>query len=280
MRLIVEQLHGDTRALASLCLLDKESLGLMTPLLYKTAHLFGIRSISRFCGTIILSKRDLGIYPTSIRFQLGYGYSDKQLSHLIKSIQDTLCRTPNLTDLDLGVDIANQIDLRLHQHLSLHPPSFSLHRLACPFTPDLMPFISAQTSIHTLTFHFHISGNNSSIDTSLPSSVLPRLKSIKADAYTAIALLPGRPISHIDISDLSLRSLHSFNERLRKSSAPGGIESLSMSLPRGNFWKSSLDFITALTETCGASLRELKVKGMSDIHMKDVSGSGWRMGGY
>lgn len=283
VHLIAEHLHDDTRALAFLCLLDKESLNLMTPLLYKAVHLSATQSISQFCDAVIQSERSLGIYPTSIHFELGYSYSDEYLPHLIESIQNTLYQTPNLVDLALGIHTPNQIDLRLHRHLALHPPPFSLHRLACRFTPDLMPFLSAQTSIRTISFYPRISGPYASADTPSHSSLfLPYLKSIKADLSTAMALLPGRPVSHVDIPVIFGQSPHSFCARLDESTAPEGIESLSTGLFEENFWIGILELIVHLKEVCGASLRELKVKVgvLPSVHIQNVSGFERRMGGY
>ncbi|KAF8607984.1 hypothetical protein BDV93DRAFT_519957 [Ceratobasidium sp. AG-I] len=224
VRLIVEYLHDDTHTLASLCLLDKETLDLVVSLLYKTVHLSTIQAISQFCDAIIQSERNLGIYPTSIHF-VPEDHSDEQLYPIVDPIQITLTQVPNLTDLALGIDTPNLTNL--HQYFQHHPPPFSVHRLACHFTPDLMLCLSTQSSIHTLIFYPTHRQHISYMIDPPPSSVLPHLKSITADAHTVIALLPGRPISHVHVPALFSQSnltysqlVYRFYRCLGESSAP------------------------------------------------------------
>lgn len=259
VRLIAECLRDDTHTLATLCLLDKETLGLVTPLLYKTVHLSLPQSMARFCETILQSKRNLGIHPTSIRFNPAY--ADEQPTYLIKAIQDTLYQTPNLINLALDIGPSRLTDL--HRHLGSHPPPFSLHRLACYIFPSLMPFLSAQSSIHSLTTYptNRISTKNPAIIRApLSPSFLPNLKSITTDIFTAISLIPSRPISHVDLSCLLDYKAHRFYECLRKSSAPEGVDSLFVRVPQTRFQDGLLGFITPLREACGANLKELQVK--------------------
>lgn len=256
---ILEHLHNDTRILASLSLLNKESLSLATPLLYKKVHLSEFRLIGQFCDAIVQSERGLGIYPTSIRFNTENCWGDELLSPILELIKKTLLQTPNL--IDLAIRFATSVLINLHQYLNLHPPSFSLHSLACHFTPDLVPFLSAQASIHNLTIYPHnrTVKHSGDVASPLPSSVLPRLESITGYPGTVIALLPGRPISQVDTIMLFEPS-HTLYEGLRKSSAPKGIVSLAIGLPVTGFWTDILDLTAALVGICGSSLRELKVR--------------------
>ncbi|KAF8608000.1 hypothetical protein BDV93DRAFT_285504 [Ceratobasidium sp. AG-I] len=269
---IAEHLHDDTYTLASLCLLDKEAVGSMIPLLYKKFYLSSVRAISQFCDAVLESKHNLGIYPISIHFT-PEDHADEQLYSIINSPQSILIQVPNLTDLVLGIDTPNLIDL--HRYLQLHPPSFSLHSLACHFTPHLMSFISAQSSIHTLRFYPSCRGSDHAGGINEPpaSSVLPNLMSITADTHSTIALLPGRPISHVDIPVLSNEMERRFYECLRESSAPEGMYSMSMSQHRGGFWANFRSIIRSLKGVCGTSLRELTVRVMvpHNPHMKWVS---------
>ncbi|KAF8607985.1 hypothetical protein BDV93DRAFT_519958 [Ceratobasidium sp. AG-I] len=279
VRSIAEHLHDNTHTLVSLCLIDKEAHSSVVPLLYKTIHLSNIQSIGQFCDAIVQSKRNLGIYPTSIHFT-PEDPSDKHIYPIVDSIKNALYQTPNLTDLILKINTPNLADL--HQHLQSHPPLFSLHRLACHFTGDLEQFLSTQPSIHTLTIYVTAASKYSaplSIFTSPPASVLPRLKSITADGFTVVSLLPGRPISHIDILALFHKiTAPTLYKRLGESSAPQGIESVFVSMLRGTLQEVASDLITPLKEVCGTSLGYLKVRILVNSTLFIQNQDGWVAG--
>lgn len=273
VRSIAEHLQDDTHTLASLCLVDKEALNSVAPLLYKTIHLSAVRSISGFCDTIMQSDRNLGIYPTSILFVPLENHADKELYPVVELIQNILPHVPNVTDLALGIDTPNLIEL--HRYLQHHSVPFSLHRLACHFTPDLMPFLSAQSSIRTLLLYppYDMPAHPCIIASPPPSSVLPYLKSTITDVYTAISLLPGRPVSHVHVPVLFELLVHRFYQCLRESSAPEGVETLSVGLPGRSFWMDVLGFVASLGETFETSLKVLEVRTivMPGIQMEKVS---------
>lgn len=264
VRLIAEYLYDDSHTLVSLCLLDKESLGVVVSLLYKTVHLSSIESICQFCDAVLHSTRNLGAYPTLIHFNPEIP-SDIRFCRMLNSIRDTLRQTPNLKDLVLNIDVPNLVNL--YQDLQLHPPPFSLHCLICYFTPDhLLPFLSTQQSIHTLTLHeSSLPYHTCYIRTPPPPHVLPHLKSITAHALTVHALLPGRPITHVNAGRVIFSSTaRIFCESLRESTAQGGVRSVSICVPQTKFWTSASDSITRLAGVCGESLEELCVR-MSNL---------------
>lgn len=271
VRSIAEHLHGDTYTLASLCLLDNQAFGLVLPLLYKTIHLSNVQSISGFCDVVIRSKRNLGVYTTSIRFSPENPLDGSQLDPVIEPIQYMLLKTPNLTDL--VIDIATSRLGDLYQHLQLSPLPFSLHDLACHFAPNLITFLSVQPSIHTLTLYppHNMLRNPGALQ--LPASVLPNLKSITGPTHVAAALLTGRPISHVDTTVIFKYAHREFCEYLKQSTAPEGVESLSVDLPKRKFWTDDLNFITLLAEACGTGLRELVLGKMErhHLHLAQVS---------
>ncbi|KAF8608001.1 hypothetical protein BDV93DRAFT_519971 [Ceratobasidium sp. AG-I] len=271
VRSIAEHLYGDTYTLASLSLLDNQSFALVIPLIYGVVRLFTIQSIHQFCDAIIHSERNLGLYPTSIHFGSEYMIR-KQLHQIIEPIRGALRRTPNLTELVLGMDGPGLIDL--YQHLHLHPPPFSLRRLECCFIPDyLLPFLSLQPSIHTLKMKPRLSQGSAYIHTPPASSVLPRLKSITATALTIHNLLPGRPISHVDSCTIIYGDIaERFCECLGESTALGGVESVSVGVPWRGFWTNASDIITRLTEVCGANLGVLTLRVAMPIHVAKLLG--------
>lgn len=261
VRSVAEYLQDDRKTLVSLCFLDKESFNLVIPLLYKSIRLHTIKSIQQFCNTILQSERNLGIYPTSIQFS-PEDPSDEQLCHLIDPVQNILCQSPNLTDLVLEIDITSLP--KLYQRLRSNPPSFSLHQLTCFFVPDyLLYFLSTQPFIHSLTIHeSHLPLLSYYIRTAPPSSFLPRLQRITANALTIHALLPGRPVSYVDTGSAILTSgtARIFCESLRGSSAPGGVESVSVCVSQTRFWTDASDFMIRLAKVCGSCLQFLRLR--------------------
>lgn len=206
------------------------------------------------------SEHNLGIYSTSICFD-PHDLSGGVLPHLVESIPDTLCQTPNLTHLVLAINILNLIDL--YQRLQHHSVPFSLHILESCFTPDLVPFLSAQSSIRTLAIFpsYSIPGHVSTVIEPLLISILPQLKSITTNPPNVIALLPGRPVTYVD-TFISGQQERKFYECLKKSTASGGMECLSVNHPGQNFWTNVLGFLAPLMEICGRNLRELNIKAL------------------
>ncbi|KAF8607986.1 hypothetical protein BDV93DRAFT_519960 [Ceratobasidium sp. AG-I] len=259
IRSVAEYLRGDNHSLISLCLADKRSLGLVTPLIYKEVYLFTTQSIRQFCNVIRQSKRNLGIYPALIWFS-PEDPSDGQLYRLVDSIRHTLCHTPNLKNLVLDIDILNLSNL--YRHLHVHPPPFSLRSLECYFTPKhFVSFLSTQPSIRNLVIQTTDRSGLFHLRTAPRDSILPHLQRIEANIFTINALLPGRPIACVETDTMVLRSATArlFCESLRRSSAPGGVKSISVQITTTELWTSASDFITHLVGVCGESLIALRI---------------------
>ncbi|KAF8607987.1 hypothetical protein BDV93DRAFT_285260 [Ceratobasidium sp. AG-I] len=275
VRSIAEYLHDDPKTLASLCFLEKQSFDLVTPLLYKSVQLPTVQSIRQFCNTILRSERNLGTYPASI-LHTPEDPTDVQLWHMIDLIQNALRQMPNLTDLVLEIDTPNITNL--YQHLQLEPSPFFLQHLTCFFFPyNLLSFLSTQPSIRTLIIHesrHHLLSSN--FIRTVPPSILPRLQHVTANALTIHAFLPGRPVSHVDTGSaiLSSGTARIFCECLKESSAPRGVESVSVCVPQTGFWTDASDFMTRLAKVCGTSIRVLKVR------MPDLPVGADILGGY
>jgi hypothetical protein len=283
VRCIAEQLHDDTSTLASLCLLNIECLDLALPLLYNKVQLSTPDSVHSFCNTIIHSDRNLGAYTSSLHIDPP-NHSSEHLEHLSPFIQQTLQHTPNLTSLVLHIDSPSTISL--YYDLGLHPPAFSLRHFSCYVTtsPHLHSFLSAQPSITHLTLHDpRLMPRPAGIGCAPPPDrLLPNLASIHANPLTVHILVPGRPVSHIDAGSMMVANAtaYLFCEALKESSAPRGVEDVSVCVPKTKFWTGASDFITRLGGVCGQSLRRLKLK-MPDLRVwaLDVSGC-LGLGGY
>ncbi|CAE6471645.1 unnamed protein product, partial [Rhizoctonia solani] len=257
MQCIAEYLD-DSLTLASLCIVDKQTLSLVVPLLYSAVHLTTPEAISSFCNAILHSSRDLGRYLKVAHFD-PLNPTDIAFSALIEPIHMTLHKTPNLKDFSLHIDTLNTLILFRHGWAP-----FALRRLAsyCPIRPYfLLDFLSSQPSIQDLTIYepFPREKYQRQSIRSAPSDILPNLTCIRADPLTIHAFVPNRPISRIDSHHAIFMpaTTHLLCDALKLSTAPEGIQSISGSVSMTRFWTGASEFITRLEGVCGGTLREM-----------------------
>ncbi|QRW01494.1 hypothetical protein RhiLY_00491 [Ceratobasidium sp. AG-Ba] len=246
VRCVAEQVCDDSVTLASLCLLDTRCFDLVLPLLYNTVRLRTPGTIECFCSMVTRAERNLGGYVYSLYIEPP-DPSSEHLNHLATPIHLALQRTPNLTTLVLHVDTPSTISL--YHALHIHPPPFSLKLLSCYSTTPthLIAFLVSQPALTHLTLHD------------------PRL-----------ALRPGgfgrscqlAPVTHVDSGSMVIFNATSylFCEALRGSSAPEGVQDVSVCIPKTKFWTGASDFITRLGAVCGTSLRNLNLR-MPDLRV-------------
>ncbi|KAG9125604.1 hypothetical protein FRC07_006923 [Ceratobasidium sp. 392] len=260
VRCVAEQLH-DSPTLLSLCSLDTRCYDLVLPLLYSQVRLSTPDSIESFCNTITLSNQQLGIYIHSLHIDPPDPSSD-HLKHLTGPIYLALKSTPNLTSLILHIDTPSSISL--YHSLHFNPPSFSLNHFSCYATTPthLLAFLSSQPAITHLTVHDPRLALRPSGIRSVPSTNLPNLQFVHANPLTIHALVPDRPISRVDSGSMVLfnATTYLFCAALTASTAPGGVEDVSVCIPKTKFWTGASDFITKLAGVCGSSLKRLKLR--------------------
>ncbi|CAE7116977.1 unnamed protein product [Rhizoctonia solani] len=265
---------NDSLTLASLSLADKQTLGLVTPLLYSSVHVNTPEAILSFCSAILQSSRDLGRYLKIVDFDPPNPIGPVA-SSLIEPIHLALHKAPNLKALSLHIDTPNT--------LILFRPGwapFTLRRFAsyCSTKPcSLFNFLSSQSSIQDLTI-YEISPRDRYYKMhairSVPPDILPNLTSIRADPLTIHAFVPDRPISRIDSNHAIFMptTIHLLCDALKSSTALNGIQSISGSVPVTRFWTGASEFITRLEGVCGSTLREMDLSmpelsvGMTDLH--------------
>ncbi|CAE6482605.1 unnamed protein product [Rhizoctonia solani] len=249
---------NDSLTLASLCLVDKQTLNLITPLLYSSVHITTPGAISSFCDSIFYSIRDPGRYLKVVHFDPP-NPTDVAYSSLIEPIHLALHKAPNLKDFSLHIDTPNTLILFRDGWAP-----FALRRFAsyCTIKPYfLFDFLSSQPSIQDLTIYEPLSREKYQRHSirSVPSDILPNLTSIRADPLTIHAFLSGRPITHIDSGHAIFMpaTTHLLCDALKSSTAPNGIQSISGSVSVTRFWTGASEFLTRLEGICGSTLREM-----------------------
>ncbi|KAG9086620.1 hypothetical protein FRC06_003002 [Ceratobasidium sp. 370] len=97
---------------------------------------------------------------------------------------------------------------------------------------------------------------------------MPNLTFVHANPLTIHALVPGRPVSHVDSGSMILfnATTYLFCEALKGSTAPGGVQDVSVCIPKTKFWTGASDFIIRLAGVCGSSLKRLKLQ-MPDLRV-------------
>ncbi|CAE6428204.1 hypothetical protein ACGC1H_000709 [Rhizoctonia solani] len=263
----------DSLTLASLCLVDKQTLGLVTPLLYASVHITTPRAILSFCNAILQSSRDLGRYLKVVHVDPP-NPTDVVFSSLIEAIHLALHKAPNLKNLSLHIDTPNTLILFRHGWAP-----FTLRRFAsfCTIKPYfLFDFLFSQPSIQDLTIYEPCPRDKYPRHSirSVPPDILPNLTSIRADPLTIHAFVPGRPISRIDSGQAIFMpaTTHLLCDALKSSTAPNGIQSISACVSVTRFWTGASEFITRLEGVCGGSLREMIISmpelsvGMMELH--------------
>ncbi|KAG9092129.1 hypothetical protein FS749_015982 [Ceratobasidium sp. UAMH 11750] len=195
--------------------------------------------------------------------------SSEHLNHLATPVQLALQHIPNLSHLVLHLDTPSTISL--YSALHFRPPSFSLRLLSCYVTTPthLLAFLSIQPGITHLTLHDPRLALRPSGIRSIPPADLPNLTSVHANPLTVHALVPSRPVSCVDSGSMILfnATTYLFCEALRGSTAPGGVEDVSVCIPKTKFWTGASDFITRLAGVCGSSLKRLKLQ-MPDLRVR------------
>ncbi|QRV72450.1 hypothetical protein RhiJN_00464 [Ceratobasidium sp. AG-Ba] len=267
VRCVAEQVCDDSVTLASLCLLDTRCFDLVLPLLYNTVRLRTPGTIECFCSMVTRAERNLGGYVYSLYIEPP-DPSSEHLNHLATPIHLALQRTPNLTTLVLHVDTPSTISL--YHALHIHPPPFSLKLLSCYSTTPthLIAFLVSQPALTHLTLHDPRLALRPGGIRSILSTCVPNLVSIRANPLTIHAFVPGRPVTHVDSGSMVIFNATSylFCEALRGSSAPEGVQDVSVCIPKTKFWTGASDFITRLGAVCGTSLRNLNLR-MPDLRV-------------
>ncbi|CEL59648.1 hypothetical protein RSOLAG1IB_03581 [Rhizoctonia solani AG-1 IB] len=248
----------DPLALASLCLVDKQILGIATPLLYSSVRVTTYRGMTSLCHSILSSNRNPGRYVTAAHFD-PVNPADVAFCSLIEEIYLALHKTPNLKELYYRINSPNTIIL----FRSGWAP-FTLRRFACYCTMKpqfLFDFLSSQSSIRYLTIYEDRPCDRYLVKSIrfVPREVLPNLTFICADPLTVHAFIPHRPISCIDsINGMFMAATtHLLCDALKLSTAPKGVQSISACVPATRFWTGASDFITKLEGICGGTLREM-----------------------
>ncbi|CAE6528531.1 unnamed protein product [Rhizoctonia solani] len=263
----------DPLTLASLCLVDKQTLGVVTPLLYSSVCLTTPGAILSFCNSILYSSRDPGRYLKIVHIDPP-NPTDTVFSSLIEPIHLALHKAPNLHDFSLQIDTPNTLILFKHGWAP-----FALRRFAsyCTIKPYyLFNFLSSQSSIQHLTIYEPASRDKYQRHSirSAPPDILPNLTSIRADPLTIHAFVPNRPITHIDSGHAIFMpaTTHLLCDALKLSTAPDGIQSISGCVSMTRFWTGASEFITKLEGVCGSTLREMVLSmpelsvGMLELH--------------
>ncbi|KAF8743153.1 hypothetical protein RHS02_02889, partial [Rhizoctonia solani] len=264
---------SDSFTLASLCLVDKQTLSVVTPLLYYSVYLSTCDRVILFCHSILRSCRDPGRYVKAVHFDPP-NPTDVAFYSLIEQIHLALHKTHNLEDLSLHIDSPNTIILFRGGWAP-----FALRRLACYRTMQpqfLFDFMSSQDTIQELTIYESRPRNQYPTKSIryVPREILPNLTSICADPLTIHNFVPHRPVSRIDSNDAIFipATTHLVCEALKLSTAPKGIQSVSGCVRVTRFWTDASDFITKLEGVCKGSLREMTLTmpelsvGMLNLH--------------
>jgi hypothetical protein len=266
--MIAECLQGERTSIASLSAVNKTTYRELMPVLYSKVVLEDLGTIVMFCRTILSMSssrchdlvKNLWIGPS--RFE---PFAD--IVPNLHTIRSMLSKLVNLRDLTLTP--TTPMLASLYTGLEC---TFQLTRLACTCHRDehFVAFLKGQSSITHLELgqlEGTIWGSRGSLSLAKhynniesQNMFLPRLTSITADAIVISTLCPGRPIEHVQITEMAGIKGETLAASVALSTAAVyAIEFEVLALP--SQLVSLFDILTALKSTpLSSTLREMKIR--------------------
>jgi hypothetical protein len=194
--------HTDMKTLENLCLLNSQTRDLLTPLLYKSCVVFCPNQLQPFCDSIN-HCRSLGAL-----FKFLY-FTDAMFSNMtsvpVFDFRRALQAMPNLRALEY-TEGCSGLDSAFDQSGTSYGESnapFAITDLTAPdfSTRSLLSLFKTQTSITSLTLTSPLSPmlGTTSLQNQIDPSFLPQLTRLEADVIPCIELVPGRPLTHVNV---------------------------------------------------------------------------------
>lgn len=203
--IISEYLVADLSSLSKLSQVSRQTHAAVVQSLYKTVILHSLRSIGLFCNTILTGPHNLR--PLVKTLWIGPAAYDRcpGIVALVSRIAAVLRQLPNLRDLSL-TPMAQSFGELFTGLLSCN---FRLDSLKASYHThhSFVQFLQSQPSITRL--YLHDPDTEPPRSYKLVSSInafsakgpfLPNLVFVSADPKVLTSLVPGRPVSHVEIT--------------------------------------------------------------------------------
>lgn len=202
--IISEYLATDTCSLLMLCQASSQTHIAAATVLYKNVVLYSIQSIPLFCRTILTGSHSLP--PLVKNLWIGPASHNRFpgiVAHM-PSLKATLRLLPHLQGLTLTPMAKSFGDL----FAALLDSEFCLDNLKASYhiQHSFVQFLQSQPSIRRLYLHdpdtepprsYSLVSNINQI--SVKERLLPNLELVSADPRVLASLVPGRPVSHVEI---------------------------------------------------------------------------------
>lgn len=202
---ISEYLLNDPSSLLIFCRANSQTHAAAVRILYNNVVLHSLRSIDSFCNTILTGSHSLR--PLIKTLWIGPAFHDRcpGIVALVPRIAATLRPLPNLRDLTLTPMAKSFGEL----FTSLLDCDFRLDNLKASYHihHSFVRFLQSQPSITRLYLHdpdtepprsYNLVSSINAF--SAKGAFLPNLQSVSADPGVLISLVPGRPVSHVEIT--------------------------------------------------------------------------------
>ncbi|KAG8740127.1 hypothetical protein FRC12_016107 [Ceratobasidium sp. 428] len=190
----------------SLVLLSRACCRDIVSILYRTINITSSNRLDLLSRTLAHENPSLRLLPRSLRIHVGWEsrYSGNVTD--TSSIRDVLLLVDNLIELDL--DIPSSVTLQLLRDCPPESVTFRLKYFSYVLSnygqPELLKFLSRQSKLEELVQYISPGAwYTSPLPEMAPAepSALPQLKSLTAGVETICYLVPGRPVSKININE-------------------------------------------------------------------------------
>ncbi|KAG8779997.1 hypothetical protein FRC12_023597 [Ceratobasidium sp. 428] len=189
----------DSDALCHLSQANRQCRELALPLLYHSVFLTRERSVRQFCQTV---ENDSGLAGFVQSFSIASSASPKDEHRTyLERIHGALKSMVSLTELSIRLIEQPPYQQR---HWIFEGTTFQLTRLELRMDYDsaLISFLTGQPKLESLTLLGAVPDHLSSLRLELPSTALPRLSYFHGHYTQALALVPGRPVKSVHITQV------------------------------------------------------------------------------
>ncbi|KAG8722316.1 hypothetical protein FRC08_004154 [Ceratobasidium sp. 394] len=186
-------------ALYNFAHVNRQCRELALPVLYRSVFLTRERSVRQFCQTV---ENNAGLARLVRSFSIASSASPSdEHQEFLEGIHGALKSMVNLTDLSIRLIEQPPYQKR---HWIFEGTTFHLKRLELRMDYDsaLIDFLARQPLIESLTLLGAVPDHLSSLRLELPPTALPRLAHFHGHYTQALALVPGRPIKSVHITQV------------------------------------------------------------------------------
>ncbi|KAG9083805.1 hypothetical protein FRC07_013814, partial [Ceratobasidium sp. 392] len=169
------------------------------PLLYRSVFLTRERSVRRFCQTV---ENDSGLARLVQSFSIASSASpEEEHQGFLEGIHAALKNMVSLTDLSIRLIEQPPYQQR---HWIFEGTTFQLTHLELRMDYDsaLISFLTSQPKLRCLTLLGAVPDHLSTLRLELPPTALPNLTHFHGHYTQALALVPGRPVKSVHITQV------------------------------------------------------------------------------